>query len=64
MAYPVRYADGIGSALAIRTRTGSHESAHFHGSAALAYSEILGEGRLTHKGTCLVDARKSYIGYW
>ena len=63
VAYPVRYADGIGAALAIRTRTGSDESAHFHGSAGLAYSEILGEGRLTRKGTWLVDARKSYIGY-
>ena len=63
VAYPVRYADGIGAALAIRTRTGSDESVHFHGSAGLAYSEILGEGRLTHKGAWLVDARKSYIGY-
>jgi len=63
MAYPVRYADGIGAALAVRTRTGSDESAHFHGSAGLARSEILGEGRLTHKGTWLVNARKSYIGY-
>jgi hypothetical protein len=63
VAYPVRYADGIGAALAIRTRTGSDEPPHFHGSAGLAYSEILGEGRLTHKGTWLVDARKSYIGY-
>lgn len=63
VAYPVRYADGIGAALAIRTRTGSDEPSHFHGSAGLAYSEILGEGRLTRKGTWLVDARKSYIGY-
>jgi len=63
VAYPVRYADGIGAALAIRTRTASDEAPHFHGSAGLAYSEILGEGRLTHKGTWLVDARKSYIGY-
>lgn len=63
VAYPVRYADGIGAALAIRTRTGSEESPHFYGSAGLAYSEILGEGRFTRKGTWLVDARKSYIGY-
>lgn len=63
VAYPVRYADGIGAALAIRTRTGSDEAPHIHGSAGLAYSEILGEGRLTRKGTWLVDARKSYIGY-
>lgn len=63
VAYPVRYADGIGAALAIRTRTGSEGPPHFHGSAGLAYSEILGEGRLTHKGAWLIDARKSYIGY-
>ena len=63
VAYPVRYADGIGAALAIRTRTGSDGPPHFHGSAGLAYSEILGEGRLTRKGTWLIDARKSYIGY-
>jgi len=50
VAYPVRYADGIGAALAIRTRTGSDGPPHFHGSAGLAYSEILGEGRLTRKG--------------
>ncbi|PYU52833.1 MAG: hypothetical protein DMG48_06080 [Acidobacteria bacterium] len=63
VAYPVRYADGIGAALAIRTRTGSEGPPHFHGSAGLGYSEILGEGGLGHKGTWLVDARKSYIGY-
>ncbi len=65
VAYPVRYADDIGAALAIRTRAGSQEAPHFHGSAGLAYSEILGEGGFgsSHKGTWLVDARKSYIGY-
>jgi len=65
VAYPVRYADVIGAALAIRTRAGSDEAPHFHGSAGLAYSEILGEGGLGsgHKGTWLIDARKSYIGY-
>jgi Carboxypeptidase regulatory-like domain len=65
VAYPVRYADDIGAALAIRTRAGSPEALHFHGSAGLAYSEILGEGGFGsgHKGTWLVDARKSYIGY-
>jgi len=63
VAYPVRYADVIGAALAIRTRAGNDEAPHFHGSAGLAYSEILGEGRLTRKGTWLIDARKSYIGY-
>ena len=63
VAYPVRYADGVGAALAIRTRTGSEGPPHFYGSAGLAYSEILGEGGLGHKGTWLIDARKSYIGY-
>jgi carboxypeptidase-like protein len=63
VAYPVRYADGIGAALAIRTRTGSQGPPLFHGSTGLAYSEILGEGGLGHEGTWLIDARKSYIGY-
>jgi hypothetical protein len=65
VAYPVRYADGIGAALAIRTRTGSEGHPLFHGSAGIADSEFLGEGGFghAHKGTWLVDARKSYLGY-
>jgi hypothetical protein len=65
VAYPVRYADGIGAALAIRTRTGSEGHPLFHGSVGIADSEFLGEGGFghAHKGTWLVDARKSYLGY-
>ena len=65
VAYPVRYADGIGAALAIRTRTGSEGHPLFHGSVGIADSEFLGEGGFGHaqKGTWLVDARKSYLGY-
>src|SRR6266702_394838 len=65
VAYPVRYADGSGAALAIRTRTGSEGHSLFHGSVGMADSEFLGEGGFAHahKGTWLLDARKSYIGY-
>jgi hypothetical protein len=65
VAYPVRYADASGAALAIRTRTGSEGHPLFHGSVGMAASEFLGEGGFgsSHKGTWLVDARKSYIGY-
>jgi hypothetical protein len=65
VAYPVRYADGSGAALAIRTRTGSEGHPLFHGSVGIADSEFLGEGGFgqAHKGTWLIDARKSYLGY-
>jgi len=65
VAYPVRYADGSGAALAIRTRTGSEGHSLFHGSVGMADSEFLSEGGFAHahKGTWLLDARKSYIGY-
>jgi len=65
VAYPVRYADGSGAALAIRTRTGSDGHPLFHGSVGVADSEFLGEGGFghAHKGTWLLDARKSYLGY-
>jgi hypothetical protein len=65
VAYPVRYADGVGAALAIRTRTGSEGHPLFHGSVGIADSEFLGEGGFgqAHKGTWLIDARKSYLGY-
>ncbi len=65
VAYPVRYADGSGAALAIRTRTGSDGHPLFHGSVGIADSEFLGEGGFghDHKGTWLLDARKSYLGY-
>ncbi len=65
VAYPVRYADASGAALAIRTRTGSEGSPLFHASVGIADSELLGEGGFgdAHKGTWLLDGRKSYIGY-
>lgn len=65
VAYPVRYGDGSGAALAIRTRSGSEGAPLFHASAGLADSEFLGEGGFghVHKGTWLLDARKSYLGY-
>jgi hypothetical protein len=63
--YPVRYGDGSGAALVIRTRTGSGEEPRFHASIGMGDSEVLGEGGFggTHKGTWLLSARKSYLGY-
>jgi hypothetical protein len=65
VAYPVRYGDASGAALTIRTRSGSESAPLFHASVGLADSEFLGEGAFSHahKGTWLLDARKSYIGY-
>lgn len=65
VTYPVRYADASGAALAIRTRMGSAGHPLFHGSVGIADSEFLGEGGFghAHKGTWLLDARKSYLGY-
>src|SRR5260370_1761975 len=61
VAYPVRYADRIGAALAIRTRTGSHAHPLFHGSVAIADSEVLVDGGSPHppKGDSPRDPRKS-----
>lgn len=65
VAFPVRYADSLGAALAIRTRTGSDGPPQVHGSIGSADSELLAEGGFGggHKGTWLIDARKSYFGY-
>lgn len=65
VAYPMRYADGAGAALAIRTRSGAEDATHFHASAGIADSELLGEGNFgqSHKANWLVGYRKSYIGY-
>jgi len=65
VAYPMRYADNIGAALAIHTRSGSEGGPLFHVSIGLGDSELLGEGGFgqTRKGTWLFDVRKSYIGY-
>ena len=66
VAYPVRYADMSGAALAIRTRDGSRTRPHFTISAGLADSELLGEGGLgsAGKGSWLASARKSYLNYF
>jgi hypothetical protein len=65
VAYPMRYADGAGAALAIRTRSGAEDAMHFHASIGIADTELLGEGNFgqSHKGTWLVGYRKSYFGY-
>ena len=65
VAYPMRYADGSGAALVIRTRGGVEGAPHFHASVGLADTEFLGEGAFgnSHKANWLVGARKSYLGY-
>ncbi len=65
VAYPVKFADGIGAALDIRTREGSRSAPLFRVSAGIADSDILGEGDLgaAKRGSWIASARKSYIGY-
>ncbi len=65
VAYPVKFADGIGAALNIRTREGSRSAPLFRVSAGVADSDILGEGDLgsAKRGSWIASARKSYIGY-
>jgi hypothetical protein len=65
VAYPVKFADGIGAALDIRTRDGGRSAPTFRTSAGIADSDILGEGDLgsAQKGSWIASARRSYIGY-
>ena len=65
VAYPMRYAEDSGAALAITSRSGSEGAPHFHVAAGLADSEFLGEGGFAaeHHGTWLFNVRKSYVGY-
>jgi hypothetical protein len=70
VAYPVKFADGIGAALDIRTRDGSRSKPLFRVSAGIADSDVLGEGDLggskhgsSSRGSWIASARKSYIGY-
>jgi Carboxypeptidase regulatory-like domain/TonB-dependent Receptor Plug Domain len=65
VAYPEQYGDAVGAALDIRTRDGSRTPPIFRVSLGLADSELLGEGQLGHnrRGSWLVSARKSYLGY-
>jgi hypothetical protein len=65
VAYPVKFADGIGAALDIRTREGSRSAPLFRASVGIADSDILGEGDLgsSSRGSWIASARKSYIGY-
>ena len=65
LAYPVKFGDGIGAALDIRTREGSRSAPLFRVSAGIADSDILGEGELGHArhGSWIASGRKSYIGY-
>ncbi len=65
VAYPVRYAEDAGAALAITTRTGTEGPPTFHFSAGLVDVEGLAEGGFSpsHHGTWLLSARKSYTGY-
>jgi hypothetical protein len=63
--FPARYGDATGAALAIHTREGSRSKQTFRISSGLAYSNFTGEGALGHtnRGSWLMTARKSYLGY-
>ena len=65
VAYPARYGDDAGAALAITTRTGTEGRPTFHFSAGLVDTEGIAEGGFAraHHGTWLISARKSYTGY-
>jgi len=64
-AYPEKYGDSVGATLDLQTRDGSRTAPIFRASLGLADSELLGEGELgkAKKGSWLVSARKSYLGY-
>lgn len=64
IAYPVRYGDLPGAALALSTREGSRSRPLFTVSAGMADTNVIGEGGLGRsKGSWLASARKSYLGY-
>src|SRR5258708_24718958 len=65
VAFPERFGDATGGALQLQTRDGSRTHPLFTVSASLADSEATGEGQLgsARKGSWLVSARKSYLGY-
>lgn len=64
-AYPEKYGDDVGAALALETRDGSRTASVYRISAGLADSEVDGEGPLgtRKRGSWLASARKSYLGY-
>lgn len=64
-AYPEKYGDDAGAALALETRDGSRTAPVYRISAGLADSEGDGEGPLGRwkRGSWLASARKSYLGW-
>ena len=64
-AYPEKYGDAVGAALALETREGSRTPPTFRASIGLADTDLLGEGQLgcARRGSWLVSARKSYLGF-
>jgi CarboxypepD_reg-like domain len=65
IAYPEKFGDEIGAVLDIRTRDGSRTPPMFRLAPGMADSDFLGEGELgdEKRGSWLVSARKSYIGW-
>ncbi len=65
VAFPERFADATGAALAVRTREGSRTRPHFTVSAGMADSDVIAEGGLgrSGKGSWLASARRSYLDY-
>jgi len=64
-AYPERYGDDVGAAIALVTREGSRATPICRISAGLADSEADAEGPLgtRKRGSWLATARKSYLSY-
>jgi len=65
IAYPERFGDEVGAVLDIRTRDGSRTPPMFRLAPGMADSDFLSEGELgdEKRGSWLVSARKSYIGW-
>lgn len=64
-AYPEKFGDDVGAAIALLTREGSRTTPVFRISAGLADSELDAEGPLgkLKRGSWLATARKSYLSY-
>ncbi|MEP7340064.1 MAG: TonB-dependent receptor [Acidobacteriota bacterium] len=63
-AYPVRFGDSTAGALLFETRAGDRQQMHFRLASGLISTSAVAEGPLPGgRGSWLVAARRSYLGY-
>ncbi|MCC7175567.1 MAG: TonB-dependent receptor [Bryobacterales bacterium] len=62
-AFPVRYGDRTGGALAAETREGTRLGPSLRATASASNAGLLAEGPLGRRGAWLAAARKSYLQY-